>query len=453
MVRITLDLVRKRAEHNEGQVSTLEELSLHQQDIEKIEYLHRWCPRLRILYLQGNLISKIENVGRLRDLEYLNLALNNLERVEGLGRCESLRKLDLTANFIIDLTSLMSLQDLPCLAELHMTGNPCTSYRGYRAWVICVLPGLEELDGTRVTRSERLRVLQEFSEAAATVAVDQERAMEKRAKERESCECEVENSAEEDEEDNEKWWKGASSHTPETRLAMHQRLTRQRDRQSTSSTLHNDVRKRREVRLFTDDGRPLNVNAAKLTFQLTEDEESNCFVLEVNTYRHLDASLVTCDVEPWYVRITVKEKVLQLVMMEEVRPGQATAQRSQVTGHLVVKMPKLAPPRFPSFASNPEKIMPVTRSSTFSSSTSAFVRPSSPEPRETSKQKEQQSSHSNYLEVTERKSSVDYTNIFSTNASTGSVRSGQCCETRRSAVPVRPISPNFVDDPSVPPLE
>ncbi|MPC96857.1 hypothetical protein E2C01_092136 [Portunus trituberculatus] len=81
-------------------------------------------------------------------------------------------------------------------------------------------------------------------------------------------------------------------------------------------------------------------------------------------------------------------------MMEEVRPGQATAQRSQVTGHLVVKMPKLAPPRFPSFASNPEKIMPVTRSSTFSSSTSAFVRPSSPEPRETSKQKEQQSRYS-----------------------------------------------------------
>ncbi|XP_063872323.1 dynein axonemal assembly factor 11-like isoform X1 [Scylla paramamosain] len=450
MVRITLDMVRKRAEHNEGHVSTLEELSLHQQDIERIEHLHRWCPRLRILYLQGNLISKIENVGRLRDLEYLNLALNNLERVEGLSRCESLRKLDLTANFIIDLTSLTSLQDLPCLAELHMTGNPCTSYRGYRAWVICVLPGLEELDGARITRSERLRVLQEFSEAAATVTVDQELAMEKRSKERENCECEMENSDEEDEENDEKWWKGASSHTPETRVAMHRRLARQRDRQNTSRTPHEDIRKqRREVRLFTADGRPLNVNAAKLTFQLTEDEESNCFVLEVNTYRHLDASLVTCNVEPWYVRVTVKGKVLQLVMLEEVRPGQATAQRSQVTGHLVVKMPKLAPPRFPSSASKPEKIMPVTRSSAFSSSASSFVRPSSPEPRETSRQKEQQSSHSNYLEVTERKSSVDYTNIVST----GSVSSGQPCETRCSLVPARPISPDFVDDPSVPPLE
>ncbi|XP_042222766.1 dynein axonemal assembly factor 11-like [Homarus americanus] len=115
---VTADLVRRRAEHNDGELATLEELSLHQQDIHKIEHLDRWCPRLRILYLQGNLIAKIENVGRLRDLEYVNLALNNIERVEGLQRCEPLQKLDLTANFVCDLTSLLSLQDLPNLREL-----------------------------------------------------------------------------------------------------------------------------------------------------------------------------------------------------------------------------------------------------------------------------------------------------------------------------------------------
>lgn len=59
MVRITEQLVRKRAEHNELEISTLEELSLHQQDIERIEYLDKWCRELRILYLQSNLIEKI----------------------------------------------------------------------------------------------------------------------------------------------------------------------------------------------------------------------------------------------------------------------------------------------------------------------------------------------------------------------------------------------------------
>ena len=49
MVCITEQLVRKRAEHNEGLISTLEEISLHQQEIEKIENLDKWCRELKIL--------------------------------------------------------------------------------------------------------------------------------------------------------------------------------------------------------------------------------------------------------------------------------------------------------------------------------------------------------------------------------------------------------------------
>jgi protein TilB len=73
-----------KSEHNNCEITTLEELSLHQQDIEKIEHLDRWCKDLKILYLQSNLISKIENVGRLKKLEYLNLALNNVTKIENL---------------------------------------------------------------------------------------------------------------------------------------------------------------------------------------------------------------------------------------------------------------------------------------------------------------------------------------------------------------------------------
>ena len=69
--------------------------------IYRIEYLDKWCRELRILYLQSNLISKIgeflhlflwfifflitENVGRLKKLEYLNLALNTIEYIENLS--------------------------------------------------------------------------------------------------------------------------------------------------------------------------------------------------------------------------------------------------------------------------------------------------------------------------------------------------------------------------------
>ncbi|XP_019402932.1 PREDICTED: protein tilB homolog [Crocodylus porosus] len=62
MVRVTEDLVRRRAEHNNCEIFSLEEITLHQQEIEKIEYLDKWCRDLKILYLQNNLIPKIGKI-------------------------------------------------------------------------------------------------------------------------------------------------------------------------------------------------------------------------------------------------------------------------------------------------------------------------------------------------------------------------------------------------------
>ena len=50
-----------------------------------------------------------ENLGHLKKLEYLNLALNGIEVIEQLEGCESLEKLDLTANCIWKLSSCSSL--------------------------------------------------------------------------------------------------------------------------------------------------------------------------------------------------------------------------------------------------------------------------------------------------------------------------------------------------------
>ncbi len=91
MGRITEELIRKRAEHNEGVISTLEEISLHQQDLEKIENLDKYCRHLRILYLQNNIIEKLENLEKLKEVEYLNLAVNSISMIEGLNQSESLK--------------------------------------------------------------------------------------------------------------------------------------------------------------------------------------------------------------------------------------------------------------------------------------------------------------------------------------------------------------------------
>lgn len=157
MNRMTLKLIRKRAEHNEGIISTLEELTLHQEELVAIEpCLGTTCRKLKILYLQNNIISKIQHLHHLKDLEYLNMALNNVSKIEGLDKCEFLNKLDLTVNFVdVDEleASMDHLSEREHLKDLYMMGNPCeANWPGFKNYVIARLPQLQFLDGEAITR-------------------------------------------------------------------------------------------------------------------------------------------------------------------------------------------------------------------------------------------------------------------------------------------------------------
>ena len=61
----------------------------------------------------------------------------------------------------------------------------------------------------------------------------------------------------------------------------------------------------------------------------------------------MDPSQYEIDVEPNYVRITVKGKVFQLRLDAEVRCGAARAERSPATGKLTVTMPRVRKLSFP----------------------------------------------------------------------------------------------------------
>ncbi|CAB1325674.1 unnamed protein product, partial [Coregonus sp. 'balchen'] len=178
MVLITEDMVRRRAEHNNCEILSLEEVSLHQQDIEKIEHIDKWCRDLKILYLQNNLIPRIENVYRLKKLEYLNLALNNVELIENLEGCESLQKLDLTVNFVGRLSSVESLKHNLHLRELFLVGNPCTEFEGYRQYY---------LDGKEIGRSERIRAGQGLDEVRRRIRQQEQDYLRKRVSEKEEA--------------------------------------------------------------------------------------------------------------------------------------------------------------------------------------------------------------------------------------------------------------------------
>lgn len=59
----------------------------------------------------------------------------------------------------------------------------------------------------------------------------------------------------------------------------------------------------------------------------------------------MDTSLCEVDVQPKYVRVTIKKKIFQLALEEEINISKSAAQRSQITGHLVITLAKLNPPK------------------------------------------------------------------------------------------------------------
>lgn len=166
-MRITEELLRKRSEHNEGMLSTLEEVALHQFEIERIENLDKLCRHIKILLLQNNIIPRIENVGKLKELEYLNLALNNIQVIENLEGNESLLKLDLTCNFLDIETweeSCNNLAKCPAIKEIYMTGNPIQSFNGWKEILIGTVDTLKMVDGTEVLTSERIIAKQKLDD-------------------------------------------------------------------------------------------------------------------------------------------------------------------------------------------------------------------------------------------------------------------------------------------------
>ncbi|XP_039206383.1 protein tilB homolog isoform X2 [Crotalus tigris] len=389
MCVFTEELIRQRAEHNNCELFSLEEVSLHQQNIEKIEHLDKWCRNLKILYLQNNLISKIENVSRLKKLEYLNLALNNIEKFENLEGCEDLQKLDLTANFIGELSSVKILKNNIHLEELYLVGNPCTDFEGYRQFVVATLHQLRFLDCKEITRSERIQAVQNYPALERKIQEQEQNYLLKREEEKKEAErwmlekqkerkekkkkkgqypgfdkqsCadiktptyySVEgaenhrNSEEgdefrklilEDDDEDRDFWDEPVPHTPEARLEIHQYLEEKRKERENKE----QGNKEKPLRtLITPEGRVLNVNEAKLPFSLEEDDKKNRFILDLAVYRHLDISFLNVDVQPTYVRVMVKGKAFQLVLPEEVKPDSSVAERSQTTGHLVISMPKV----------------------------------------------------------------------------------------------------------------
>ncbi|GMI05699.1 hypothetical protein TrRE_jg10733 [Triparma retinervis] len=382
MATITRDLLRKRSEHNECMISTMEELTLHQEELVSIdECLGQSCRHLKILLLQNNIINKMENLHHLKSLEYLNLALNNIRKIEGVERCEFLNKLDLTINFI-DLDDLESsidnLVDRSHLVDLFMMGNPCEQdWKGFKNYVIARLPQLKQLDGTEVTRSMKITAAQQLPALVSELRglakerrerrdkEEEEQEKERRVKEEkkkrkeekreaiESGKVVVEDVGESSEEENDD--EELTGHTPEVRNEIYKEMAEQKaEKEAREKENQPQYRGEKEfeaqqkeaidkARTREDRGEVRQCNEGKWPFRFDEDAKKGYVQLDVTVQKHLSSTLIDVDVNPDYVSIVIKSKVLRLVLPAEVEAEGAVASRSKTTGHLVVTMKKVDP--------------------------------------------------------------------------------------------------------------
>ena len=345
-MRITEELLKKRAEHNNGILSTLEEVTLHQYNIEKIELLGTRCKHLKILYLQNNLIEKIENLYKLKELEYLNLALNNISKIEGLATCESINKLDLTLNFIdIDTfeESISNLKQNRFLRDLNLTGNPCTDHEEYRLFVVHSLPRLSKLDSIEIKKSEIIKAKQSFDSLLEAIRMKADKMRNDK-----STETKVDRECE----------KVEYEHSVKGRKAAYykekEREEKEKDddakkKENNPFKMPPDIIKetKKKMCVIEKEGKngelPKQRNIGRYEFKTEGADdiyEENLRVI-VEAPKYLDTSEIFVDINPLWFQVIIRKKSLLLHLPTEVKVAECRVRRVMCNGWLELIMPKL----------------------------------------------------------------------------------------------------------------
>ena len=331
MGRITQELLRKRAEHNDGILSTLEEISLHQENIERIENLEFYCRHIKILYLQDNIIEKLENLDKLKELEYLNLAVNSIQKIENLEKCESLNKLDLTMNFV-DIENLKEscdcLSKVPSLREIYLTGNPCEKFKYCRDYIIGRCPQIIIYDGNEVKKSERIK--------AREMMDFMEKELEKESKQHVIFK------------QNDPSEKDPNKYSVEYRRKLYKELEqekleneRKKKEESSKPGLWDEpVIKEVPPPVYKENGEVRICNQGRYDVFLDED----IYTTAITTFRiklpkFLDTNKIKVDLNPNYVRCDINGKITQWRFDNDIIVEKANVQRSTTTGVLEIKAP------------------------------------------------------------------------------------------------------------------
>uniref|UniRef100_A0AAQ6IJB3 Dynein regulatory complex subunit 3 n=1 Tax=Anabas testudineus TaxID=64144 RepID=A0AAQ6IJB3_ANATE len=154
-------------------VSKAQGINLNQVNRLSLEYIlmidHLWeFTSLTMLYLNNNLIEKIEGLDHLINLTWLNLSFNRIGKIEGLESLQKLEVLNLSNNrisvienmdkleklthfciannLIEQLDNVLYLRKLKNLFTINLSGNPVSTVDDYKLFIAAYFPNLMCLD-------------------------------------------------------------------------------------------------------------------------------------------------------------------------------------------------------------------------------------------------------------------------------------------------------------------
>lgn len=150
-------------------------LRLDYKNILKIENLSIYA-NISKLQLDNNIIEKIDNLGALVNLIWLDLSFNNIAKIEGLSGLNKLTDLTLFNNrisvignmddlinlqvFSIGNNAIAQIADLEYLTRFktlrvfNFSGNPATKSASYKNYTLAHLRGLKYLDYKKIDEED-----------------------------------------------------------------------------------------------------------------------------------------------------------------------------------------------------------------------------------------------------------------------------------------------------------
>lgn len=152
-MKLTPQILRNatRMINPEGKLTLL----LRNLELTYIENLELTTDDINVIDLTNNDIGELSGVPTLSNLEVLLLGNNNISSIDENGSLPSLHSLLLINNNIRTFSELGKLRHFGQIQTLLMMGNPISTDKRYRPFLIWLLPSLKVLDCEKVKSAER----------------------------------------------------------------------------------------------------------------------------------------------------------------------------------------------------------------------------------------------------------------------------------------------------------